>query len=281
MIPKVIHYCWFGGKEKPELVRKCIDSWKKYCPDYEIQEWNEQNWNVNLCQYTKEAYESKKWAFISDVARLEIIYTEGGIYLDTDVELIKSLDSLLVYDLYFGFENPNGINTGIGFGGTKSHYVLKELLYDYLDRPLIYPGQTRIDVCTKIQTSSLRRIFPQLRMDGSHQVYNNVAFLPEDYLNPYTGVTQSSISIHHSALSWMGDKQREMNNTYSKRHSKFAKIVLRFIRNPQYTIWIEKHLGKKIAKVHVFITYDLIDYGVVYFLKKAMMRLKERNKNDT
>lgn len=95
MIPKVIHYCWFGGKEKPELVKKCIDSWKKYCPDWEIYEWNETNFDISLVVYMKEAYEMKKWAFVSDVARLMIIYLNGGVYLDTDVELTGSIETWL------------------------------------------------------------------------------------------------------------------------------------------------------------------------------------------
>ena len=97
MIPKVIHYCWFGGNPLPELAQKCIASWKKYCPDYEIKEWNESNFDLNCCDYVREAYEAKKWAFVSDVARLYAMVHEGGIYMDTDVEVIAPLDSLLQY----------------------------------------------------------------------------------------------------------------------------------------------------------------------------------------
>ena len=92
MIPKVIHYCWFGGQPLPESALKCIESWRRFCPDYEIKQWSEENYDVNKIQYIKEAYQEKKFAFVTDVARLDIIYSEGGIYLDTDVELIKSLD---------------------------------------------------------------------------------------------------------------------------------------------------------------------------------------------
>ena len=105
MIPKVIHYCWFGNNPKPKMVKKCINSWKKYCSDYEIIEWNENNFDVNYCDYVKEAYEAKKWAFVSDFARLWIIYNCGGIYLDTDVEIIRNLDELLNDKAFFGFED--------------------------------------------------------------------------------------------------------------------------------------------------------------------------------
>lgn len=104
MIPKVIHYCWFGGKPIPNDVKKCINSWKKKCPDYEIKCWNESNFDVNAHPFTKAAYEAKAWAFVSDYARLKVVYDHGGIYLDTDVELLKNLDFLLKYDFYIGIE---------------------------------------------------------------------------------------------------------------------------------------------------------------------------------
>ena len=110
MIPKVIHYCWFGGNPLPELAQKCIASWKKYCPDYEIKEWNESNFDLNCCDYVREAYEAKKWAFVSDVARLYAMVHEGGIYMDTDVEVIAPLDSLLQYHAVSGFETEHYSN---------------------------------------------------------------------------------------------------------------------------------------------------------------------------
>lgn len=102
MIPKVMHYCWFGMNEMPESIIKCIDSWKKYCPDYTLQLWTEDNFDVNSHPYIQEAYKAKKWAFVSDLARLLIIYNNGGVYLDTDVELISSLDSVLVNTFFLG-----------------------------------------------------------------------------------------------------------------------------------------------------------------------------------
>lgn len=99
MIEKVIHYCWFGGAEKNEIILTCIESWKKFCPDYKIIEWNENNFDINMCDFIKEAYENKKWVFVSDFVRLYVLYNYGGIYLDTDVELMDSLDE---------WENSNG-----------------------------------------------------------------------------------------------------------------------------------------------------------------------------
>ena len=103
MIPKIIHYCWFGGKEKPEDVKRYIASWEKYCPDYEIKEWNESNFDIHENDYCREAYEAKKWAFVTDYVRLKALYEEGGFYMDTDVEVVKSLDPLRVYDAVSGY----------------------------------------------------------------------------------------------------------------------------------------------------------------------------------
>ena len=130
MIPKIIHYCWFGGNPLPELAKKCIASWKLYCPDYEIKEWNESNFDLNYCDYVREAYDSKNWAFVSDVARLYALVTEGGIYMDTDVEVIKPLDNLLKYHAVSGFETETTIPTGL-IAGEKENPMLKELLYEY------------------------------------------------------------------------------------------------------------------------------------------------------
>lgn len=274
MIPKIIHYCWFGGNSKPEIVRNCIDSWRRLCPDFEIIEWTEENWDVGFCRYTQEAFNEKKWAFVSDVARLEVINRFGGVYLDTDVELIKPLDSLLECDAYIGFENPNGFNTGIGFGSVKNHFLINELLLDYKERPFRIPGKKRLDVCTKIQTKTIRRMFPELIMNGKYQIIRGVHFLPEDYLNPFTGITDRTISIHHSSLSWMDANDRALKEEYTKHHNGKKKTVILALRNPERAIWIEKHFGKKAGYINMFLTYDLMDYGVVYFAKKAARKIK-------
>ena len=136
MIPKIIHYCWVGNKSKPQSVLYCIESWKKFCPDYEIREWNESNYDFNKNVYMKQAYEAKKWGFVPDYARLDIVYQYGGIYLDTDVELIKGLDKLLNQTAFMGFENTGDgeffVNCGHGFGAEPHHDIIRAArdLYD-------------------------------------------------------------------------------------------------------------------------------------------------------
>ena len=126
MIPKKIHYCWFGHNQLPESAKKCINSWKKFCPSFDIIEWNEENFNIDACpQYVKDAYSQKKWAFVTDYVRLKVVYENGGIYFDTDVELISRIDSLLKYNAYFGFEDGVYVNTGLGFGAVKGMGIIK------------------------------------------------------------------------------------------------------------------------------------------------------------
>lgn len=127
MIPKIIHYCWFGGGELPQMQKKCIESWKKFCPDYEIKEWNESNYDVHKVPYISEAYDAGKMAFVSDYARLDIIYKHGGIYLDTDVEIIKSLEPLLEHTCFLGAERDGIVATGLGFGAERASLYSKNV----------------------------------------------------------------------------------------------------------------------------------------------------------
>lgn len=209
MIPKTIHYCWFGEKKLPKLAEKCIKSWKKYCPDYEIKLWNESNFDLNMNQYVREAYEAKKWAFITDYARLYIVYHYGGIYLDTDVELIKTLDDLLENEAFFGIEaTPNKcIATGIGFGAEKENPMVKEILDQYSDLKFkLGDGQYDMTPCPDRNTL----VFKKYGYDSQDrcQVINGAQILSSEYLCPKdfkTGklhITDQTVSIHHYDGSW-------------------------------------------------------------------------------
>ena len=134
-IPKHIHYFWFGNSEIPDEFKRNIETWHKYCPDYEITGWNESNYDITKNKYMNQAYEEKKWGFVPDYARLDVIYTYGGIYLDTDVEVIRPLDELLKCDMFCGFESSYNVNFGQGFGAVKQHPIIKKMLelYDELE----------------------------------------------------------------------------------------------------------------------------------------------------
>ena len=206
-IPKVIHYCWFGRGELPRLAEKCIQSWKKYCPDYEIVCWNEDNFDINQNKYAREAYEAGKWAFVSDYVRLKVMYDEGGIYLDTDVELIKPLDPLIEENGYMGFDDRGIISTGLGFACEKGNDLVAALLADYDNISFVLPdGTYDITPCPDRNA----KVFERLGMDISNhnQLFMGIRMLPEDYLCPmkyYTGkkmITPNTYSIHYFCASW-------------------------------------------------------------------------------
>ncbi len=207
-IPKVIYYCWFGKGKMPPLAEKCIESWKKYCPEYEIVCINEENFDIEENKYAKEAYDAAKWAFVSDYARLKVLYDQGGIYLDTDVEIIKPLDSLIESSGYMGFDDNGVISTGLGFACEKGNQLIKALLDDYKDIPFILPdGSYDITPCPDRNTKTLIEL--GLDVENKNQLFMGMRLLPEDYLCPmkyYSGkkvITKNTYSIHHFCASWI------------------------------------------------------------------------------
>jgi hypothetical protein len=212
-IPKIIHYCWFGRGKMPELAIKCIDSWKKNLPDYEIKEWNEDNFDINYNRYVKEAYESKKFAFVSDVARLHAIYEYGGIYLDLDVEVLKSLDPLLKHHAYFGFEDGIHINTGQGFGAEKGNEVVKRMLQEYDN--IVFKNEDKYDLtpCPIRNTNALKDL--GLVQNDKKQTVNGAEIYPTEYFCPKsfeTGkitLTKKTFTIHHFNCSWHSEKEKK------------------------------------------------------------------------
>lgn len=209
MIPKKIHYCWFGRNPKPKLAVKCIESWKKFCSDYEIIEWNEDNFDINMNAYTRMCYEEKKYAFLSDYVRLKVILEYGGIYLDTDVEVVRTLDKLLENKAFFGFENDLRVATGLGFGAERENEVVLQMLREYDE---LLDGKHGTLGCTRLNTNALLKY--GLQRNGELQVVNNVIIYPQDYFNPLnsiTGVlnkTDNTYTIHWYAMSWLSPGRR-------------------------------------------------------------------------
>ena len=203
MIPRTIHYCWFGRNPLPKLAKQCIESWKKYCPDYEIVCWDESNFDVNYNQFTQDAYRAGKWAFVSDVARLYIVYHHGGIYLDTDVELIKSLDAFLPNKAFMGTEPVGQIATGLGFGAEKGMEVIREMLEEY-DRKL-FSASNPLD-CPKMTTAFLTRYGysrqPQIQTVRDITIYPPEYFGPADWVTGKLHKTSDTAAIHHYLSSW-------------------------------------------------------------------------------
>ncbi|WP_051207847.1 glycosyltransferase family 32 protein [Butyrivibrio sp. AE3006] len=214
-IPHIIHYLWFGGLDKPENVRKCIASWQKYCPDFEIREWNEDNYDIHKHPFMEKAYKDKKWAFVSDYARLDVLYEYGGIYLDTDVELIKDITPLCENSGYIGFETNEFVNDGQGFGCIPKLPVIKEMLsvYDGDDVFGVFNGEEQFLESPKLRTMVL--LTHGLKPDGSRQnvagmeIYPVEYFAPKDYRSGKVTITPETYSIHHFDASWQSKSSRK------------------------------------------------------------------------
>lgn len=203
MIPKIIHYCWFGGKELPIEVKKCIASWKKMCPDYEIVRWDERNFDIEQHPFAMAAYKAKAWAFVSDYARLKVVYENGGIYLDTDVELRKNLDDLRKTRCYIGIQqNEYLCTTGLGFGATKSNPVVHKMLMSY-DDLTFFPSRAHELACPALNDAVIRSYGEVSNSEITE--LEEVTVYPPQYFDPYGGenlLCEETYSIHHYAASW-------------------------------------------------------------------------------
>lgn len=255
MIPKVIHYCWFGRNPLPELAKKCIESWKKYLPDYEIKEWNEDNFDVNIIPYTKEAYEAKKYAFVSDYARFWILYNYGGVYFDTDVEVIKSFDDIIQEGSWMGYEFDleehyiNGaINPGLGFGCEARLPIIKKILDNYSNLHFCRDGKYNLKTIVAYTTEIF--IKNGLIIKNGIQKCCSFTLYTRDYFNPLNSetkkieITDNTRSIHHYMASWSNKSLREIVINYIK-----YKILIRIIPDRLITSIVKKKKGKREDKL--------------------------------
>lgn len=221
MIPKVIHYCWFGGNQIPEEAKYYISTWKKYCPDYQIKEWNESNFDLNSNTYVKEAYDCKKWAFITDYVRLYVLYNYGGIYMDTDVEVLRNLDEFLENAAFSGFEREDAVPTGIMAAEAGNDFVGK-LLDEYKCIHFINSDGS-MDFTTNVDRITATAVNYGLLLNNKKQTIDTFTFYPKDYFCPKSSrtlelkLTKNSATIHHFAGSWDTEKDRHFRR-WLKRH---------------------------------------------------------------
>lgn len=207
MIPRKIHYCWFGHKELPQEAKDCIVSWHKYMPDWEYKLWNEENFDIKSMPYTAEAYAAGKMAFVSDVARLKALYEEGGVYLDTDVEIFQTLEQLLTHKAFAGFEGSKYKPVGTCVMASEAHCEwLSEILEAYSDRHFILPDGT-LDLTTNVQFITAIMTKNGFRQDGTEQDYKDLHIFPVDYFSPRhtTGEyirTENTYCEHKGLASW-------------------------------------------------------------------------------
>ena len=260
MIPKKIHYCWFGGNPLDETSRKCISSWGKYFPDYEIIQWNEDNFDISQIEFMQKAYDEKKWAFVSDVARLLIIYEHGGFYFDTDVEVIRTFDDILEQspDGYLAYEKLNCVSTGLGFGMPPKHPLLEELIELYRDLDFdTYKNRLSEIACPILTTTLLQRqgYVPEDRMQRIRglDVYPSEYFSPIDYETGKMLKTGRTHSIHWYNASW--------NDVQEKKYRHLEQKCMQF-------------LGKRLGSVTAGIVHCIRREGLVCYLRRRLLRVK-------
>lgn len=224
-IPKVINYCWFSGSPLPDYLKKCIESWHKICPDYEIKRWDESNYDVSKNPYMKQAYEAKKWGFVPDYARLDILYNHGGFYLDTDVELIKSLDELRNQGAFCGVEKWGNINMGGCSGAVPHHPMIKRILDSRESIPFKYDdGTLNLNTCGVYETAPFIEL--GMRVDNTTQRINDMTVFSSDYFHPYdymsgeTIITKNTYSIHHFNGGWLDKKSRDSRRKTMEEYKK-------------------------------------------------------------
>ena len=229
MIPKIIHYCWFGRGEKPELAKKCIASWKKFCPDFEICEWNEDNCDYLAMSFMAEAYAAKKYAFVSDVMRLIVLEQYGGVYFDTDVEVVRSISPLLNDEGFIGFENDQFVNSGQAMAAVPHQPVVQAMIEEYKKLHFANADGTVNAVgCPHLNSDVLERF--GLVRNGREQMVAGIHVYPADYFNPLDSVTgkltkkENTYSIHWYSMSWL-PKHKQIKAKFGRLWRRITKKV--------------------------------------------------------
>lgn len=211
-IPKIIHYCWFGTNEIPDMEKRCIESWSRMLPEYEIMFWNESTFDINSVEYVKQAYEAKKYAFVSDYVRMHALYTYGGVYFDTDVEVIADITKYLDNNVFIGFENKTMVGTGI-IGAKSGTDILEKMLHYYKNHSFVNKNGN-IDTTTNVQilTEMLLKLKfekknSEQELDGIH-VYERDIFCPKKMDDGSFRITDRTVTIHRFSGSWLTEKEK-------------------------------------------------------------------------
>lgn len=255
MIPKIIHYCWFGGKPLPPLAQECIASWKRFLPDYEIREWNESNFDVNSIPYTAEAYKQKKYAFVSDYARFWIMYHYGGLYFDTDVEIITPIDDVIAKGAFMGFEiDPDGNNTpgyyapgycfgvnlGLGFGADKGHAFMKSMMDYYQQLSFSITKHPWTKTIVAYTTEELCKLGLEnkkgIQAVGGITIYPREYFAPINVISNRLHLSKNTRTIHRYMGSWTKSGQEPFRNRIKNLIPEWVLILNNKIKRRKYRI---------------------------------------------
>lgn len=266
MIPKKIHYCWFGGKPKPKIANDCLRSWEKYLPDYEIIEWNESNFDVTQNDFVKTAYENKKWAFVSDFARAKVLYENGGFYMDTDMEVKNTLNDFLKYPAVCGFE-IKGVPYSAFWGVEKGHVLAKKILHFYLNSP--YQETPNTEIFSKLLVDDFGA---DADRDTYQQLKDGVHLFPSTYFSldlPINYVT------HHFSGSWH-DSWSEDRNTYKELVNMYG--LLQLLTKEKHAKERVKNLVYNHQKISIDEVLDQIPtrYLVSYLARQVRKKMKSK-----
>lgn len=267
-IPKVIHYCWFGGNSLPEKDLKCIESWRRFCPDYKIVEWNESNYDINKNEYMKEAYDAQRWGFVPDYARLDIIYQYGGIYLDTDVELIRKLDDLLDQRAFMAFESEKTVAPGLIIASEPHNETIRNMMTDIYENRHFLRSDGTYDLVASPKMATDYLIDKGLLCNNKLQVVKDMRiyptdfFCPKDYLTGEINITDNTYSIHHYNASWQTLRQKKWHKLEMK--------MMKIIGNKKMERLRDTIVWKGIQVLYV--------KGIVYCVKRLHLVYKENRK---
>ena len=269
MIPKVIHYCWFGHNPLPEDAKRYIESWRKYCSGYEIKQWDESNFDIDCIKYVKDAYEAKKWAFVSDYARFWILYKYGGVYFDTDVEIIRPIDDILEEGAFMGMEKIGTIAPGLGMAANPGMSIYKEILEEY-DKSEFYkfPGvQEDENVVGKVTRIFKKHGFDSKQNDLQYiegvTIYTPEYFAPMDYKTSKISLTEKTRTIHHYAATWINPIEKKINEL-KMEYSKCDKVIAKQV------------IGHRIRLLK---SYNRInELGIINFIKYMAWIVKGKNR---
>lgn len=280
---KVIHYCWFGGNPLPKMAKKCIESWKKFLPDFEIKEWNENNFDINVCPFVKEAYENKKWAFVSDYARIYALHTEGGMYFDTDFEVLKNMDKLLEDEFFMGYEDDECFSTAIIWAKEKESKYTKEILEYYDKLEGFDPNGNIWDYANPRIITNIIKKFQKQKLENGIEVYDNkFKVYPVEYFNPINydysekRYTENTYAVHYFNATWIPKGEKLSITLYRKFGSKTAKMIL----NIFYFLSRQKHkiinLLKKVThKIFMFLSIHINQDKRVNKVKEELAKQKQ------
>lgn len=225
IMPKVIHYFWFGNNPKPEIVTKCIASWKKYMPDWEIKEWNESNYDVQCCRYVEQAYKAKKWAFVSDYARFDILNRIGGLYFDTDVELLKPIPDCYFENPFTAVDSNGMVAPGQVIALPKAHWLSENIVNSYRNSVFDANNLTaEVTINTRVNNYLKSNGFiekDEFQKIADLCIYPSVQFCGFDVtINEYN-ITNETIAVHHFAGSWLGK-----GYTFKRKIQKLVKRLI-------------------------------------------------------